>query len=213
MAEEKEYGKPEYGKPEYGKPPYGPPPYGQPPYGQPPYGKPGYGDYGYIPGDFEVEFPHPLLYGSIGMSYHEKDESPSRIIDVKDELLIKVVWDMDGSLVPYLCGDWCVQCYLECYGDCGQDLSLPAVNVPVDPCGNGHYETTLHVPPGTIVFKKYDCACPCKFVVCITYLTKCKDKYGKQKPGAIAGIVDGPVLQFYNMGEEVVTKKGIKQEE
>ncbi len=198
------YGKPGYGEPGYGKPGYGEPGYGEPGYGEPGYGKPGYGKPGYRKGDFEVELPEPLLYGTIGMKYHEAGEPPSRIVDIKDDLLIDVTWDLDGSLVPYLCGCWCVQCYCEFYGGCSKDFALPPVTIPVDTCGNGHYYTTLKIPANTVVITEGDCACPCKFVCCVTYLTECKDKKGRRKPGGIAGMVVGPTLEFYDMGEEVV---------
>lgn len=158
----------------------------------------------YQEGDFEVEFTDPLLFGTIGMEYHEKGEPPSRIIDIKDDLLIDIKWCLKGSLVRYLCGCWCVQVCVECIGDCGKDFCLPPVKVCLDPCGNGCYETTVTLPANTITVKDRDCACVCKFVCTITYLTVCKDEKGNYIPGAIAGFVEGPLLQFYDMGEEVV---------
>ena len=158
----------------------------------------------YESGDFEVEFLPPLLSGSIGMEYHEAGEEPSRIIDVKDDLLIDIKWGLTGSLVPYICGYWCVQVFLECYGDCDPDFTVKADLIPLDPCGDGTYATTVTLPGGTIPAPEEGCSCVCKFVCTVTYLTQCKDSKGNYKPGAIAGMVEGPILQFYNMGEEVV---------
>lgn len=158
----------------------------------------------YSTGDFEVEFTYPLLAGTIGMEYHEEGEAPSRIIDIKDDLLIDIKWGTYGSLVPYLCGYWCVQVFLECYGNCGVDFVKTAPLIPLNPCGDGTYSATVTVPAGTIPVPSGSCSCVCKFVCTVTYLTTCTDSNGNYKPGAIAGMVEGPILQFYNMGEEVV---------
>ena len=159
----------------------------------------------YVRGHFEVELPRPLLKGKIWMDYHEEGEESSRIIDIKDPLDIDVYWDVAGSLVPYICGCWCVQLCIECYGDCDEDFCLPPVYIDLDPCGDGKYHTTLTLPAGRIKYpENCECSCLCKFVVSITYHTKCRDARGHYLPGAIAGFVEGPLLQFYDMGEEVV---------
>jgi hypothetical protein len=129
------------------------------------------------------------------MEFHEVNEPPSRIIDVKDDLLIDINWCLTGSMLSYICGQWCVQVFLDCMGGGAPWKHVDRLDVDPATHPDGCYELTVTLPANTVKVSKDDCALPCWFVVCITFIDKAK------KPGAIAGFVEGPMLQFYNMGE------------
>ncbi len=187
---------PEY--PDYPKPPYypEPPDYPKPPYyPEPPdYPKPPY--YGTVArGHFETPLGprSPFLAGDIYATVHERGGvEPNTIIRTDTDWFVDIRWRLTGSLVPLICGKWCVHLFLESMGP-GPELALPdpgpEVHIPLDPCGDGKYRYYFEVRKGVV--KAEHCSTPYKLVVGITYLNAC------DQPGCIAGFVDGPMLQFY----------------
>ncbi|MBI3243100.1 MAG: hypothetical protein HYZ49_12475 [Chloroflexi bacterium] len=140
-------------------------------------------------GNFEVSLPEPYLGGDIYAEVYEvKGAKPTTIIRTDQEWGVKIHWELEGSLVPYICGEWCIHLCLESMGP-GPELKLDHPHVPLDPCGNGEYYSDFRVKPGIITGEH--CSVPYKLVVTVTYLTAC------EKPGPIAGFVEGPILQFY----------------
>ena len=142
-------------------------------------------------GNFEVSLPEPYLGGEIYAEVYEVGGArPTTIIRTDQEWGVKLHWDLKGSLAPFICGRWCVHLFLESMGP-GPELKLDANPdyIPLDPCGNGEYDFDFRVRRGVVTGRH--CSNPYKLVATITYLTAC------DKPGPIAGFVEGPMLQFY----------------
>lgn len=144
------------------------------------------------------EINRPLNYGlagTIDAFVSEVDGvEPTTIIDVRKAFKVHVNWTLEGALTPYICGTWCVHIFLESIGD-GPELNLPAepVRVPLHPDnGPKTYEAWIEVPAGTILPEH--CSAPYKLVTTVTYRTV------KDRPGPMAGFVEGAVLQFYDSG-------------
>ena len=140
-------------------------------------------------GNLEVSFPELYLTGEIFAEVYEKGGAkPTSNIRTDQEWGVNIHWDLKGSLAPLICGEWCVHLCLESIGP-GPELRFDYPHIKLDPCGNGEYYVDFHIPPGKI--EGDDCSYPYKLVVTVTYLTAC------EKPGPIAGFVEGPILQFY----------------
>ncbi len=140
-------------------------------------------------GNLEVSLPQPYLGGEIYAKVYEvKGAKPTTIIRTDQEWGVEVHWDLKGSLAPFICGEWCVHLCLESMGP-GPELRLDHPHIPLNPCGDGEYDCDFRVKPYVVTGK--DCSTPYKLVVTVTYLTAC------EKPGPIAGFVEGPLLQFY----------------
>ncbi len=147
-------------------------------------------------GEFEVSGgPAPnLLHGHIEATVMEHGGTvPTNIIRADQAWGVDLHWDLHGSLVPMICGYWCVHVCLESIGS-GPELKLPddipaaEVKIPVNQI-SGHYSYHFHVPAGVV--KPEHCSTPFKLVATITYETQYKT------PGPMAGYVEGPILQFY----------------
>lgn len=142
---------------------------------------------------FEINRPLAgLLTGTISAFVTEVDSvDPTTIIEADKDFKVHINWSLEGSLTPYVCGSWCVSIFLESIGP-GPELKLPVepVTVPLDPApGRNEYSAWILVPAGTI--QPEHCNVPYKLVSTVTYRTP------KNRPGPMAGFVDGDVLQFY----------------
>ena len=164
---------------------------------------------GYTQGEFEVEFP-PFLHGSIEAQVYEKDERPSRILEINDPWFVDVNWSLSGQLQRFICGTWGVDVYLESIGK-GPEMEIPDEpyeHIPLDSSPDGNYHVNIPVPQGFIKthveswWEEYqethgrekperEMDIVYKMVVTVTY----KDPYGR--PGPIAGFVELPIVQFY----------------
>lgn len=142
-------------------------------------------------GQFEVSLPVPFLRGDIQAAVYEVGgASPTSIIRSDQDWGVQVRWQLEGSLVPFICGEWCIHLRLESLGT-GRELTLEAPNlIPLDPCGKGEYYFDFRVKRGTI--RPEHCSIPYKPIVTVTYYTACRT------PGPIAGYVELPILQFYD---------------
>lgn len=141
-------------------------------------------------GNFEVSLAKPYLAGDIFAEVYEVGgANPTSIIRADQEWGVKIRWDLEGSLAPFICGEWCLHLRLESLGP-GPELKLDVPRrIPLDPCGRGGYYYDFRVKPGRIT--SAHCSIPYKPVVTVTYYTAC------HKPGPIAGFVELPILQFY----------------
>ena len=141
-------------------------------------------------GTFEVSLTNPALAGSIEAEVYEVGgASPTTIIDFDQEWGVKIKWQLTGSLVPFICGSWCISLFFESMGN-GPEFDLNNNHkLKLNPCGNGHYEYDFRVHRGTI--RKEHCSRPYKVVAAVTYETEC------DRPGPMAGFVEGPIIQFY----------------
>lgn len=139
----------------------------------------------------EVSLSNPALAGYIEAEVYEVGgAAPTTIIDFDQDWGVKLKWDLTGSLRPFVCGTWCISLFFESIGD-GPEFDLRHDHrIPLDPCGNGHYEYDFRVRRGTV--KKEHCGRPYKLVVAVVYETAC------HRPGPMAGFVELPMIQFYD---------------
>jgi hypothetical protein len=148
-------------------------------------------------GQIEVSgAPNTGLTGTIEAEIYEQGGvQPTTIIGINQDWRVDFKWSLTGPLAPLICGKWCLHVRLESIGP-GHEYALPLtcneVTVPLDPCGDGHYAYPFTVSKGTV--KAEDCSVPYKVVATVTYLNAC------DRPGPIAGFVEGPIIQFYDPG-------------
>jgi hypothetical protein len=142
-------------------------------------------------GQFEVSLPVLFLKGDIEAAVYEVGgANPVSIIRSDQDWGVQVRWQVEGSLLPYICGKWCIHLRLESLGT-GRELTLEAPRlIELDPCGKGDYSFDFRVPKGFI--KPEHCSIPYKPIVTVTYYNAC------YTPGPIAGYVELPILQFYD---------------
>jgi hypothetical protein len=157
-------------------------------------------------GQFEVSLSDPALSGGIEAEVYElggpTGHNATSIIRHDQDWGVKIKWYLEGTLVPFVCGYWCISLYFESMGspagpDHNQDeFDLRAAyEVKLDPClkpdadGHYYYYYDFKVPKGTI--KPGHCGRPYKVVAAVTYKTLCN------RPGPMAGFVEGPMIQFY----------------
>ena len=141
-------------------------------------------------GSFEVSLPTPYLTGEIYADIYEVGGAdPTNIIRADQDWGVKIHWDLKGSLARFICGEWCIHLYLESMGP-APELKLDAPRyVKLDPCGDGEYNLDFRVKAGTV--NAEHCGNPYKVVAAVTYHDEC------DRPGPIAGFVEGPLVQFY----------------
>jgi hypothetical protein len=141
-------------------------------------------------GKLETSLSEPLLYGDVTAKVYEKEGAkPTTIIRTDQEWGVKINWELKGSLAEYICGEWCIRVCLESIGS-GPERSWE-YRIPLDPCGNGKYYYDFKFKPGDITADY--CSTPYKPVVTVTYNSVC------HVPGPIAGFVELPILQFYEV--------------
>jgi hypothetical protein len=151
--------------------------------------------YGAIKGRFETSgaLRAPYLTGEISAYLTESGGAePVTIIRADQDWQVHVNWTLSGKLTEFVCGEWCLNLFLESIGP-GDELKLPDgyLHIPLDPKpGDNHYYETINIPAGRITAEM--CSTPYKLVVTVTYLTPYK-----HQPGPMAGFVEGPVVQFY----------------
>lgn len=149
-----------------------------------------------------------LLSANVWAEVREANTTnPVTVIDVDDAFAVDIHLEVTGPLTYVICGYWCISCCLESL--CGDDdYRFPqgdycCILTPLDPCGNGVYDTTICVP-GDVV-KESQCGTPYEVTVVVTVLTQCvikpnsnpKDP-GRFKPLGIAGSFKLPMLTFYS---------------
>lgn len=149
-------------------------------------------------GYFEVSGDPTLLGGSIKADVYEVGgAAPTNIIRIDQDWRVSIDWELNGSLKSMICGTWCLHLHLESIGR-GSELDLPdpagEIEVPLDPCGYGKYHYDFVVRAGTV--KPEHCSTPFKLVTTVVYKNAC------DRPGPMAGFVEGGILQFYDPGQE-----------
>jgi len=143
---------------------------------------------------FEVTVAtYPPLEGHMKAEVLENGKPSNNIIRTDQNWTVRVHWELEGALVPCICGYWCLSLFLESIGP-GREFQFPLphqedIRIPLDPCGNGQYWYDIVVPAHTI--RDTDCSIPYKAVVALTYLDYC------ERPGPMAGFCELPILQFY----------------
>jgi len=134
----------------------------------------------------------PPLTGTLSAQVYEGKKLSNHVIRVDHDWTVRVHWELEGALVPCICGYWCLNLFMESIGP-GDELRLPVkeARIPLDPCREepGSYWYDITIPAHTID-PEY-CGIPYKPVVALTYLDAC------YQPGPMAGFCELPILQFY----------------
>lgn len=126
---------------------------------------------------FEISpFTCKLTGGLRATIYEDGQKGPQEIITTDNNWTIDVEWFLHGHLTRHLCGTFCIGVHLESVGE-GPEKSLGTFEVPMEPCGNGHYRYEVKVPAGTVP----SADCGRLYIVAITLTSK--DACGK--PGHI----------------------------
>lgn len=136
----------------------------------------------------------PPLTGRMEAQIYEGDKRSNNVIRADKDWTVRVHWELEGALVPCICGTWCLNLFMESIGP-GPELRLPRkeIHIPLDPCREnaapGEYWYEIKIPADTI--ETDHCGIPYKPVVGLTYLDVCGN------PGPMAGFCELPVVQFY----------------
>lgn len=173
-------------------------------------------------GSWEVSLHQGPLSGGISAVVYEEppdgyggDIGATNIIRADQDWGVKIHWYLEGCLVPFICGWWCVNLYFEGMGssrnhgyghkgdyDTGPDSSDEEFDlhaeckIPLNPClkldssGHANYCYDFKISKGTI--KPGHCGRPYKLVASVTYETVCGH------PGPMAGFVEKPMIMFYD---------------
>lgn len=102
--------------------------------------------------EFEIAPVLTNLSGEIKATVFEKGGvNPVTTISTAQDWYVEVEWSIEGNLVRHLCGDWRVAIALESIGP-GEEYQFPrpAKLVPMEPCGDGKYKTTIDVKAGDV---------------------------------------------------------------
>ena len=136
---------------------------------------------------FEPQFPDAFsgyFHGDIQTQVSDPHGiAPTTIISMQDDWHLKVDWQVNGSLVPSICGKWHVRAYLESMGP-GPEILV--ANRDIEFTGNSDYSETFFIGPNVPnVEGAY------KLVTVITSTNKLG------LPSPFAAYDEGPILQFY----------------
>jgi hypothetical protein len=113
---------------------------------------------------------------------------PTTIIRVTDDWGVHVEWYIDGPAAPLLGGEWTVTVYAESIG-AGPEMQLGNKVVDLDtqlPAPPRNYEATINVVAGTLPAGVY------RLVSVLNYANM-------GVPLEIAGFVEGPLVQIYDV--------------
>ncbi|MCI0339389.1 MAG: hypothetical protein L0226_17595 [Acidobacteria bacterium] len=166
-------------------------------------------------GAFEVSLCDPALSGGVSASVWEKGGvAPTNIVRIDKPWGVKINWYLEGTLVPFICGWWCLSLYFEGMGSprgqsyapkgegyeegyYDEEFDLKSeIKIPLNPCleldenGHANYCYNFDIPEGTV--KSAHCGRPYKLVAALTYNTCC------DCPGPMAGFVELAMIQFYD---------------
>lgn len=138
---------------------------------------------------FEEDLPGFVIPGTATATVTEVGgTAPIYCIKTSQPWGVNVTWQTGGPLTPFMAGDFLVTVYLEKMGG-GEFGALPALPpVPLVAVDPHTYNATLSVPAGSVPEGAY------KIAVTVTM-------HGPAPgfvPGPVAGVGDGPLLQFYN---------------
>ena len=145
---------------------------------------------------FEIDPYICRVWGDIAAYVHEGApaeglQDPTTIIDCDEDWHVVVRWHLHGALVHHLCGEFCVNVFLESIGP-AKEYKLHGGRVKMEPCGDGEYELVIPVPAGTVGCDD-DNECGLLYIIAVTLTSV--DPCGN--PGHIAAYCKGPTLMFH----------------
>lgn len=121
-------------------------------------------------------------------------ENPTQLIDTSESWGVKVDWEMHGILAKFLHATFELRILLESIGP-GAELALPATVVEVDSLstpwvgGQRVYSRNIPIPAGTVPAGAYKL---------VTLLQLYDHANPGAKPYPVAGMVEGPIVNFFN---------------
>lgn len=137
--------------------------------------------------EFEENLPGFVIPGTATATVTEVGgTAPIFCIKTSQAWGVNVTWQTGGPLTPFMAGDFHVTVYLEKMGS-GESTDLPALSVPLVAVDPHTYNASLSFAAGSVPDGAY------KVAVTVTM-------HGPAPgfvPGPVAGVGDGPLLQFY----------------
>lgn len=125
----------------------------------------------------------------------ETGRRPSSLISADEPWYVIVRWRLSGALTHHLCGEWCPEVHLECYGP-GEEYTFAGERVKFDPCGDGNYRTVIEVPAGRVDPRN------CGTMCCLSVTLSSFDQCGRA--GHVFAFCKGPCIMFHHAPHEVV---------
>ena len=124
---------------------------------------------------------------------HSNPHAPSSVIRTDQEWAVRVNFETSGGLSHVLTGQWHIGVYIESIGP-GQEEEIALTHIPLRPGpGTVSYTADLVVRPGRINVPDHQTK-PFMLVTTVSYIQP------DGRPGAMAGYLEGPIVQFYNVG-------------
>lgn len=147
-------------------------------------------------GNFEISGQPKLLEGYMEADVYElgangEPQNNTSIIRTDQDWGVVFKWGLRGPLSRMICGVWCLHVNLESIGP-GPELNLPSeegFHLHFKGCAGTEFTKVICVPKGIVSGKH--CSVPYKLVATVTYLDEC------DRPGPMAGFVEGTIVQFY----------------
>ncbi|MEN9398239.1 MAG: hypothetical protein RLZ81_2769 [Pseudomonadota bacterium] len=141
---------------------------------------------GFIPFSIPATAQALVTEVPVGMPF-PPNPNPNNCIRTSQGWGVQVKWDTSGPLGNFLAGDWVVTVYLEKMGS-GEFADLLPLSVPLVATDPHSYSVNLPFGPGSVGPGAY------KIAVTVTM----RGPAPGNVPGPIAGVGDGPLLQFYD---------------
>jgi hypothetical protein len=122
----------------------------------------------------------------------ENPTEPTTVIRTDQDWEVQAHFETSGGLSHVLTGTWHVGVFLESIGG-GQEMEVGWVHLPLTPGPDTIvYETSVKVPGGTITVPNHQTR-PFMLVTTVSYMQP------DGQPGAMAGYVEAPIVQLYNV--------------
>ena len=118
--------------------------------------------------------------------------TPTSIIRTDQDWEVEVKFQTSGGLSHVLVGTWHVGLFIESIG-AGLEQELGFVHLPLTPGpGTINYDAKVKIAAGTISVANHQTQ-PYKLVATVSYVQP------DGRPGAMAGYLEEPIVQFYNV--------------
>ena len=147
--------------------------------------------------DYEIApFATELNFHIEAEVWEEGGVAPTSLIADNQNWYVIVRWRLTGPLTYHLCGYWCPQVHVECYGGGTEEtFGLPEL-VEFDPCGDGSYEARIDIPAGAVSAE--DCGTMCCVAITLSSFDLC------ERAGHVYAFCKGPCIMFHHAPHEEV---------
>jgi len=124
--------------------------------------------------------------------------APQTVIRDNQAWNINVRWQELGAGSGTVPGNWIVDAYVESIGP-GAELRVGQATSPFGTLYTNH-DVNIHVPTGTVPVAAGEKTTPYKLVITLTADWGDNPTPGQGTRYALAGYVEGPILQFFHTG-------------